>query len=152
MEVCPSTSLPLRSSAFRIHWQSDFCVCRDKTTNSVALSAELSSMVSPRRPSFQIPRLAAWTAVALDCVSSTSPCLIQGMEPNILAGTDSGSPLRAGHASNECRVSVKSTQPAMKANRVSSTRPEASHVALAGSDRDRTSQASCCPQSSHAPL
>ena len=28
MEVCPSTSLPLRSSAFPIHWQSDFRVQR----------------------------------------------------------------------------------------------------------------------------
>ena len=31
------------------------------------------------------------------------------------------------------------------------TRPEAGHVALARSDRDGTSQANCCPQSSYAP-
>ena len=117
-EICRFTSLLSRSSAVPIHWQNCFCARRGKTTNSVALFAELSSMVSPRRPSFQIPRLATWTAVALDCASITSPCLIQGMESNILAGTDSGSPSRDGHASNECHMSVKSTPPAMKANRV----------------------------------
>ena len=59
MEICSSTSLLSQSPAFPTHRQNDFCVYRDKTTNSVALIPELSSMVSPRRPSFQIPRLAA---------------------------------------------------------------------------------------------
>ena len=152
-EVCSSTSLLSHSPIFPNHWEERF-PSATKTrlpTPSPCLLSSLPWFLPGDLPS-KIPRLAAQTAVALDCASITSPCLIQGMEPNILARTDSGSPLRAGHASKECRVSVKSTPPAMKANRVSSSRPEASHVALAGFNRDRTSQANCCSQSSHVPL
>ena len=48
MEICPSTSLLSHSPAFPTYRQNSFCVRRDKTTNSVAFIAELSSMVSPR--------------------------------------------------------------------------------------------------------